>query len=89
MDSAIIIIIINYHYYRFWLLEALRYVYNEDVFDLIATKIKSQVIDPNQAVSVLLGFAFNNNPSEKMCQDISVRLIQHILSVPDEVHITL
>ncbi|XP_074612059.1 vitellogenin-2-like isoform X3 [Acropora palmata] len=59
------------HFSRFWLLEALRYVYNEDVFDLIATKIKSQVIDPNQAVSVLLGFAFNNNPSEKMCQDIS------------------
>ena len=56
-------------------MEALRYVYNEDVFDLIATKIKSQVIDPNQAVSVLLGYAFNNNPSEKMCQDISVRLI--------------
>lgn len=60
---------------RFWLLEALRYVYNQDVFDLIATKIKSQVLDSNQAVSVLLGFAFNTNPSEKMCQNISVRFI--------------
>ena len=58
--------------YRQWLLEALPYVYKEEVFELIAEKVYTRDLEPKLAVPVLRGLALTTNPTEKMCQDISV-----------------
>lgn len=57
--------------HRQWFLEALPYVYKEEVFELIAEKIYTRDLEPKLAVPVLRGLALTTNATEKMCQDIS------------------
>lgn len=59
-------------FYRQWLLEALPYVYKEEVFELIAEKTSTRDLEPKLAVSVLRGLGLTTNTTEKMCRDISV-----------------
>lgn len=57
---------------RPWLLEALPFVYKQEVFKLIKEKILSKDLKVNEAVPVLRGLALTTNPTEPMCRDISV-----------------
>ncbi|CAH3156874.1 unnamed protein product [Pocillopora meandrina] len=52
---------------RQWLLEALPYVYKEEVFELISEKIKTLELDSGRAVSLIRGLALTPNPTEQMC----------------------
>lgn len=54
-------------------MEALPYVYKEDVFELVAEKIYTRDLEPELAVPVLRGLALTTDVTEKMCNDISVR----------------
>ncbi|CAH3178702.1 unnamed protein product, partial [Porites lobata] len=56
---------------RPWLLEALPFVYKQEVFKLIKEKILSKDLKVNEAVPVLRGLALTTNPTEPMCRDIS------------------
>ncbi|KAL9951822.1 hypothetical protein ACROYT_G044557 [Oculina patagonica] len=75
VDKQTLIKIWNHCYndeqHRQWLLEALPYVYKEEVFELIAEKIYTRDLEPKLAVPVLRGLALTTNTTEKMCRDIS------------------
>lgn len=66
---------------RQWLLEALPYVYKEEVFELISEKIKTLELDSGRAVSLIRGLALTPNPTEKMCSTVVVRKKAYALAV--------
>ena len=66
---------------RQWLLEALPYVYKEEVFELISEKIKTLELDSGRAVSLIRGLALTPNPTEKMCLTVVVRKKAYALDV--------
>ena len=49
------------------------YVYKEEIFELIAEKIRARELEPRLAVPVLRGLALTTNPTEKMCREALVR----------------
>lgn len=56
--------------HRQWLLEALPYVYKEEVFELIAEKIGKRELDTGMAVSLIRGLALTPNPTANMCTTV-------------------